>query len=69
MLYRPVYGKSEVVVTSLFNMHFNKLKSGWLLVGFSSNPLQSVEKSFTLSRADQDLLQKPNYDLQVKAST
>jgi hypothetical protein len=57
------------VVTSLFNMHFNKLKSGWLLVGFSSNPLQSVEKSFTLSRADQDLLQKPNYDLQVKAST
>ncbi|KAH8939688.1 hypothetical protein BDL97_15G048700 [Sphagnum fallax] len=30
-----------------------------------SNPLQSVEKSFTLSCADQDLLQKPNYDLQV----
>jgi hypothetical protein len=30
-----------------------------------SNPLQNVEKTFTLSHADWELLHKPNYDLQV----
>ncbi|KAG0583950.1 hypothetical protein KC19_3G174400 [Ceratodon purpureus] len=30
-----------------------------------ANTLQSIEKSFYLSRVDRDLLQKPNYDLQV----
>jgi hypothetical protein len=35
----------------------------------SSNPLQNVEKTFTLSHADWELLHKPNYDLQVKTST
>ncbi|CAM6097031.1 unnamed protein product [Calypogeia fissa] len=30
-----------------------------------TNPLQNVEKTFTLSPADRDLLRKPNHDLQV----
>jgi predicted membrane metal-binding protein len=30
-----------------------------------ANTLQSIEKSFYLSRVDRELLQKPNYDLQV----
>jgi hypothetical protein len=34
---------------------------------FSSNPLQNVEKSFTLTRGDRDLLLKKDTDLQVNA--
>eukprot|EP01018_Ginkgo_biloba_P022238 Gb_39019 [translate_table: standard] len=30
-----------------------------------SSPLQNVEKTFVLTRADRDLLQKPGYDIQV----
>lgn len=30
-----------------------------------TNPVQSVEKTFQLTRADRDLLLKPEYDVQV----
>lgn len=31
----------------------------------STNPVQSIEKTFQLTRADKDLLTKPEYDVQV----
>lgn len=31
----------------------------------SSNPVQSVDKTFQLTRADKDLLSKQEYDIQV----
>lgn len=31
----------------------------------STNPVQSIEKTFQLTRADKDLLAKPEYDVQV----
>jgi hypothetical protein len=45
------------------------IRSSLCWVICSSNPLQNVEKTFTLSHADWELLHKPNYDLQVKTST
>lgn len=34
----------------------------------STNPMQSVERTFQLTRADKDLLSKQEYDVQVGAS-
>lgn len=39
-----------------------------LLCIFSTNPVQSIEKTFQITRADRDLLAKQEYDLQVVGS-
>lgn len=35
----------------------------------STNPVQSVERTFQLTRADKDLLVKQEYDVQVSLTT
>lgn len=70
-----VYTTGRWVRYSLQNLKFPFMKSLWLPIAgltpsggcfrCSSNTLQTMDKSFTLSPAHQDLLQKPNHDLQV----
>eukprot|EP01018_Ginkgo_biloba_P009947 Gb_29862 [translate_table: standard] len=36
-----------------------------IITGEGSSPLQNVERTFVLTKADRDLLQRPGYDLQV----
>lgn len=45
----------EFICESLFN----------ILKIFSTNPMQRIEKTFQLTRADMELLAKQEYDVQV----
>ena len=50
---------------SVYKMVFCIVHDGPLVQICSTNPMQSVDRTFQLTRADKDLLSKPEYDVQV----
>lgn len=52
-------------LSSIFKSCSNIFKYYSVMNDFSANPTQNVEKNFQLSRANRDLLQHTEYDVQV----